>query len=165
MRAGVSTSVFLVLLACCSKDESPVSGEPAPGVSAGAATGTGAGAGTGTGAGADAGAGAGAHASAARDAPTGAGASDGVDPPLKAWMKANAARAVNARDFEGLAIALGKIATFAPPGYAYWSSIARDGVDAARVQDMDAVRGACRGCHSEYRDRYKRELRDRPIGT
>jgi hypothetical protein len=147
MRAGVSTSLFLVLLACCSKDEGPGSGEPAPAVSAGASVGAGAGAGAGAGVGA------------------GAGAGDGADPPLKAWMKVNAARAVNARDFEGLAIALGKIATFAPPGYAYWSSIARDGVDAARAQDMDAVRGACRGCHSEYRDRYKRELRDRPIGT
>jgi hypothetical protein len=80
-------------------------------------------------------------------------------------MKANAAPAMNAKDFDGLAIDLEKIAGFAPPSYPFWSSIARDGVDAAHMQDMDAVRAACRGCHSQYRDRYKRELRDRPIGT
>ena len=31
------------------------------------------------------------------------------------------------------------------------------------VAAFEAVRAACRSCHSQYKDRYKRELRDRPI--
>lgn len=80
-------------------------------------------------------------------------------------MRAHATPAMEAKDFDGLAIVLEKIAAFAPPAYPFWSSIARDGADAARMQDIEAVRAACRGCHSQYRDRYKRELRERPIGS
>jgi hypothetical protein len=144
MSLRFATTAFLLSLACCSKDESPVSvqgGDPSAGTGAGA------------GAGAD------------PDAGAGAGAIDPGEHPLKAWMKTNAAARVNHRDFEGLNVAFEKLATFAPPDYPFWASIARDGADAARVQDIDAVRGACRGCHSQYRDRYKRELRARPIGT
>lgn len=78
-------------------------------------------------------------------------------------MKANAAAAMNAGDFDGLDAALTRIATFAPPGYPNWASIARDGADAARAQSLDAVKAACRGCHKQYRDRYRTEIRDRPI--
>jgi hypothetical protein len=137
MSRVIAVSILALSLASCSKDESPASAEPA-GVGAGAGVGVGVGAAT---------------------------VDDPGDPPLKVWMKANAAAGVNHRDFQGLTLALQKLATFAPPGYPFWGSIARDGADAARVQDIDAVRGACRGCHSEYRDRYKRELRARPIGT
>jgi hypothetical protein len=80
-------------------------------------------------------------------------------------MKANAAAAINARDFGRLDSALDRTADFAPPGYPNWASIAKDGASAARIQDLEAVRAACRGCHTQYRDRYKRELRDRPIGS
>src|SRR5580658_10236526 len=137
MSRVIAVSILALSFASCSKGESPASAEPA---SAGAGVGVGAGAGVAT-------------------------VGDPGDPPLKVWMKANAAAGVNHRDFQGLTLALEKLATFAPPGYPFWGSIARDGADAARVQDIDAVRGACRGCHSEYRDRYKRELRARPIGT
>jgi hypothetical protein len=145
MSRAISVSVLSLLLASCSKDEPVVSLETVASASAVAS------------------AGAGAVASAGAANAQDSGGS--VDHPLKAWMKANAAAAVNAHDFEGLAIALEKIAGFGPPGYPFWTSIARDGADAARAQDIDAVRGSCRGCHSQYRDRYKRELRDRPIGT
>jgi hypothetical protein len=78
-------------------------------------------------------------------------------------MKANTAPALSAQDFDALAIAFDKIAGFAPPAYAHWRSIAKDGADAARVEQVDAVKAACRGCHNQYKDRYKKELRDRPI--
>jgi len=78
-------------------------------------------------------------------------------------MKANTEPAMNAQDFAALATALDTVAAFAPPGYQYWASIARDGAEAARAQSLDAVRAACRGCHRQHRANYKREMRDRPL--
>jgi hypothetical protein len=84
--------------------------------------------------------------------------------PLNAWMKANASPASVAEDFDGLAAAFDKIVGFAPAGsYPNWTSIAHDGADAARAQSLDGAKAACRGCHSQYKDKYKREMRDRPI--
>jgi hypothetical protein len=78
--------------------------------------------------------------------------------PLRTWMKRVVAPALDNRDAAALGSAFDELATLAPPGYPNWASIARDGADAARVQHVEAVRGACRGCHSQYRERYKREL-------
>jgi hypothetical protein len=88
------------------------------------------------------------------------------DCPLKAWMKANCAAAVTAGDLDALGYAFDRIATFAPPesaGFANWVSIARDGADAARAASMVGVKGACRGCHQQYKDRYRATLRARPL--
>jgi hypothetical protein len=73
-------------------------------------------------------------------------------------MKTQVAPALEERDLGALASALDQLATLAPPGYPNWAAIARDGANAARVQLPDATRAACRGCHSQYRERYKREL-------
>jgi hypothetical protein len=78
-------------------------------------------------------------------------------------MKANASAAMSTQDYDALAVALDKVATFAPAGYPHWASISRDGADAARAQSLDGVKGACRGCHNQYKDKYKREMRDRPL--
>jgi hypothetical protein len=78
-------------------------------------------------------------------------------------MKANTAAAMSAKDFAGLVVALDEAAGFAPPGYANWRSIAIDGASAARVQNLDAVKSACRGCHAQYRDRYKKEMRGQKL--
>ena len=78
-------------------------------------------------------------------------------------MKANTAPAMSAQNFEGLGMALNKIVTFAPPGYTNWASISRDGADAARAKDIDAVKAACRSCHNQYKDKYKKEMRPRVI--
>jgi hypothetical protein len=103
----------------------------------------------------------------AKAADTDASAACGDKPlppcPLNAWMKANASPASIAQDFEGLATAFDKVVTFAPTGYPNWASIARDGADAARAQSLDGAKAACRGCHTQYKDRYKKEMRDRPI--
>jgi hypothetical protein len=83
--------------------------------------------------------------------------------PLQGWMKANTSPAMTAQDFGALATALDKIVTFAPAGYTNWISISRDGADAARAQTLDGVKASCRGCHNQYKDRYRKEMRDRPI--
>src|SRR6185437_13915087 len=83
--------------------------------------------------------------------------------PLYAWMKANTSPAMAAEDTALLAGALDRIVTFAPPGYKNWASIAKDGAAAARAQSIDGVKASCRSCHNQYKDKYKREMRDRAI--
>jgi hypothetical protein len=85
--------------------------------------------------------------------------------PLQGWMKSNTSPAMNAQDFDALAAALDKVATFAPKeqGYPNWASIAKDGANTARAADLGAVRAACRGCHEQYKTKYRTELRTRPI--
>ncbi len=83
--------------------------------------------------------------------------------PLAAWMKSNTSPAMTAQDFGALATALEKIVSFAPAGYTNWVSICHDGADAARAQSLDGVKAACRGCHNQYKEKYRREMRDRPI--
>jgi hypothetical protein len=78
-------------------------------------------------------------------------------------MKANTSPAMSSQNFDAMAIALDKVVTFAPAGYPNWAPIARDGAAAARSLNYDGVRAACRGCHNQYKDKYKREMRDRPI--
>jgi hypothetical protein len=119
-------------------------------------------------AGADAGARGRARGSEADGGDAGGGCGDPPlgDCPLKAWMKANCAAAVTHQDLEALAYAFDKIATYAPPdgaGFVNWVSIAKDGADAARAASMVGVKGACRGCHQQYKDRYKATLRARAL--
>jgi hypothetical protein len=83
--------------------------------------------------------------------------------PLYAWMKANTSAAMSAQDFDALAVALDKVVGFAPAGYGNWASISKDGANAARAQSLDGVKASCRGCHNQYKDRYKKEMRDRSI--
>jgi hypothetical protein len=78
-------------------------------------------------------------------------------------MKANTGAAMSTRDFAALASALEQAAGFAPPGYPNWASIGKDGASAAQVENLDAVKAACRSCHSQYKERYKTEMRDRSI--
>ncbi len=85
--------------------------------------------------------------------------------PLQAWMKANTAKAMAAGDLPALAAALDEVARFAPKekDYANWAPIARDGATAARAGTLEAVKAACRGCHWQYRVKYRKDLRDRPL--
>jgi hypothetical protein len=78
-------------------------------------------------------------------------------------MKSHTAPALNARDFGALVAAFQTLSGVAPAGYENWRSIALDGADAARIEHVDAVKAACRGCHNQYKDRYKKEMRERPI--
>jgi hypothetical protein len=67
------------------------------------------------------------------------------------------------KDLAALATALDKTATFAPSGYTNWASISKDGAKAARDSDLTAVKASCRGCHEQYKTKYKSELRARPV--
>jgi len=78
-------------------------------------------------------------------------------------MKKNVSPVMAADDLPGVADLLDKIATFAPPGYTNWVSISRDGAAAARAGNMNAVKASCRGCHDQYRTKYRTELRARPL--
>jgi len=85
------------------------------------------------------------------------------DCPLQAWMKSNTNSAIASNDLPALAAALDKTVAFAPAGYTNWVSIAKDGAKAARAGDMTAAKASCRGCHDQYKQKYKTELRGRKI--
>lgn len=93
------------------------------------------------------------------------GADAGLARPLQAWMKKNMTPAMNAQDFDALGANLDTVVLFAPKeaGYGNWVSISKDGKNAANGADLGAVRAACRGCHEQYKSKYKTELRARPI--
>jgi hypothetical protein len=90
-----------------------------------------------------------------------------AEAPLAHWMKEHAAPAILQGDIYALAAAFDTIATYAPktppPAYANWVSIAKDGAAAARAASLEGAKGACRGCHSQYRNTYKAEMRARPL--
>ena len=96
----------------------------------------------------------------------GLGACDGGDCPLQAWMKQIWPH-MKSNDYEGTAELLERCAKLAPPNaktaYPNWVSISLDGANAARAADMEAVKAACRGCHEQYKDKYRAELRSRPL--
>jgi hypothetical protein len=103
-------------------------------------------------------------ASASAAPPAAGPACAAADPcTMRVWMKEAFAAPLDAHDSRSLVVAMQRAAAEAPPGYANWASIARDGADAARVDDLDAVKAACRGCHVQYRDLYAKELRDKKI--
>ena len=95
-------------------------------------------------------------------------AADAGSFPLQVWMKQNMTPRMNAKDWQGMADSLERAATLAPPnyattGYTNWVSIAKDGANAARAADLEAVKAACRGCHEQYKNKYRAEMRSRPI--
>jgi len=83
--------------------------------------------------------------------------------PLAVWMRGPATQAVDSGDLESIARAFEQMLPWAPPGYANWSSIARDGSQAARAGSIDGVRAACRGCHSQYEAQYRSTFATRPL--
>jgi hypothetical protein len=90
------------------------------------------------------------------------------DCPLQAWMKENMNPPMKAHDWQGMADSLEHAALLAPPdylktGYVNWVSIAKDGANAARAAELDAVKAACRGCHEQYKTKYRVEMRTRAL--
>lgn len=78
-------------------------------------------------------------------------------------MKAHTESDLAAGDNAALAADFDKIASFAPAGYTKWASIAKDGATAARAANTDAAKAACRGCHDQYKSKYKSEMRARAL--
>jgi cytochrome c553 len=85
------------------------------------------------------------------------------DCPMQAWMKANAASASAGDDASTLASVLDRIAKMAPPDYGSWASIASEGAALARSGDIKGARTSCSNCHTQYRAKYKAEMRARPL--
>ena len=79
------------------------------------------------------------------------------------WMRGPATAAFRSGDLEAIARTFEQMAAWAPTGYPNWASISIDGSHAARVGALEAVKAACRGCHSQYEARYKAELGSRPL--
>jgi hypothetical protein len=78
-------------------------------------------------------------------------------------MKANTNAAMKSTDFDAIAKALDKTATFAPAPYTNWKSISDDGAKAARSHDLAGVKASCKACHDQYKAKYKTEMRSRPV--
>jgi len=90
------------------------------------------------------------------------------DCPLQGWMKQTMSPRIKSSDWAGLAEALDHVGTLAPPdykkaGYENWVTISQDGANAARAAEMNAVKAACRGCHEQYKTKYRAEMRTRPL--
>jgi hypothetical protein len=90
--------------------------------------------------------------------------------PLQGWMEKNMDPAVEKADMKALAAAFEQIKKFVPDpkwneGDAGWSKISSDGAAAAKKADMAAVKATCKSCHKAFRDKYKKEFRDKPIAA
>ena len=99
------------------------------------------------------------------------GSRDLHDCPLQGWMKRNATPMLDFGDISTIAVVFDQIAALAPPDttedggllYENWKSIAADGANATRSGNLEAAKAACRGCHTQYRDRYHAVLRAREL--
>jgi hypothetical protein len=66
-------------------------------------------------------------------------------------------------DLPRLASALDKLADAAPPEYPRWAPIARGAADAARRDDVAAIKRACGDCHDTYRTSFRETMRARRL--
>ena len=98
-------------------------------------------------------------------APVACGEKGQPDCPLQDWMKRVANKPMLAKDAPAVAEAFDKMVPLARTGAAYanWVSISTHAPKAARAADLDAAKAACRGCHEQYKKKYKTELRTRAL--
>lgn len=83
--------------------------------------------------------------------------------PMQAWMKTEVGVPLGEGKLAPVAAALDRLASSPPdPGWALWRSSATQGADAARQDDVAAVRQSCRTCHDAYRTEYRKRFRTRP---
>jgi hypothetical protein len=85
--------------------------------------------------------------------------------PLASFMDATLAPALKRRDFETLGEQFRTLSGYAPAEYPQWAEWARHGADAAAKGATDEVRAVCSGCHRQYRDDYRRNLRARALAV
>ncbi|MEY2935875.1 MAG: hypothetical protein RL033_6624 [Pseudomonadota bacterium] len=90
---------------------------------------------------------------------TSCGSSGLPDCPLQLWMKATMQAHLRRHDYERLGAALEELAKKEPPGYAGWAESSAQGAAAAARKDEAGVSQSCKTCHSQHRDRYRKELR------
>ncbi len=80
--------------------------------------------------------------------------------PLQKWMRQNMAPALAAGDNAGLAAALDKVAKTSPDSsWSSWSTISKQGSDAAKKGDLAGAKASCKDCHDAYKAKYKAQYR------
>ena len=57
------------------------------------------------------------------------------------------------------AAALDTIASKPVDGYEGWADIAKKGAEAARADDMDGVKAACKSCHGKFQKKYRADAK------
>lgn len=84
--------------------------------------------------------------------------------PLQKWMAEVMQPAMKGNDPAKLTAALEQSAKYGPPGYTDWNKWVKAGVAAlAKDKNVAAAKPSCTGCHTDYKQRYKAEDRDRPL--
>jgi hypothetical protein len=78
---------------------------------------------------------------------------------VSGFMKARVAPELKGKQFDDLAESLEAVARSAPPGFTEWSRIAHEGSIAAKSADVEGARRSCGECHTNYRKRYRTEMR------
>ena len=94
--------------------------------------------------------------------------SNGDGCPLHDWMEANIPPVIDAGDTARLAALYDQMAGFAPSaswneGARGWRAISEEGARKARAGDLRGARASCKGCHTEWRARYRTEFRARAL--
>jgi len=67
------------------------------------------------------------------------------------------------RNARQLAAAFRFLSRIAPPDYPDWAGWAEGGAAAATKSDYSLAKRACAGCHNDYRERYRSEMRSRAL--
>jgi hypothetical protein len=85
--------------------------------------------------------------------------------PLGKWMKPNMGTPMAGQDFAALQTSLDLVASKPPPSGSYtnWAIIAKAGSAAAAKKDLKALKAACKDCHDQYKENYKKEFAARPF--
>ena len=85
------------------------------------------------------------------------------DCPLQSWMDQHLNGPLSRQEYPTLARAFRDLAAAAPSEYPGWAAWAKVGAAAADHKDHAAIHRACGGCHENYRERYRKTLRERPM--
>jgi hypothetical protein len=86
-----------------------------------------------------------------------------ADCPLQHWMDQRMNTAFTTRNVRDLVSAFRFLSKIAPARYQDWVGWAAGGAAAAARSDFQVVKRACTGCHNDYRERYRLELRGRAL--
>jgi hypothetical protein len=91
---------------------------------------------------------------------TGVAAAAGTPTPLGLWMKPNMGAVLAGQDFPTLQKNFDFVASKPPPGadYPQWATFAKAGSAAAGKQDAAAVKAACKQCHDNYKEKYRKDF-------
>jgi cytochrome c553 len=87
-------------------------------------------------------------------------AAAGTPTPLGLWMKPNMGAVLAGQDFATLQKNFDVVASKPPPGgdYPQWAAFAKSGSAAAGKQDAAAVKAACKQCHDNYKEKYRKDF-------